>query len=77
MRMLRTKPLSRIFEILLHLPVNQDAKKCVLMWHAFFVKAIITGYERPVYDKSLHKSSLIKLCIIVFNSSKIKKNNHY
>ena len=46
------------------------------MWHAFSVKAVTAGYERPVRDKSLHKPSLVKLCIIVFNLSKIKENNH-
>ena len=47
------------------------------MWHAFSVKAVTTGYEHIVRDKSLHKQSLVKLCIIVFNSSNIKENNHY
>ena len=75
--MLRTKPMSRIFDIRFHLPANQDANKGVLMWHAFSVKAVIAGYERPVRDNSLHKPSLVKLCIIVFNSSNIKENNHY
>ena len=77
MRMLRTKPISQIFEINFHLPANQDANQGVLMWHAFLVKAVTAGYERPVRDNSLHKPSLVKLCIIVFNSSKIKENNHY
>ena len=47
------------------------------MWPAFSVKAVIAGYECLVRDKSLQKSSLVKLCIIVFNSSKIKENNNY
>ena len=69
--------MSRIFEIRFHLPANQDANQGVLMWHAFLVKAVTAGYERPVHDNSLHKPSLVKLCIIVFNSLKIKENNHY
>ena len=77
MRMLRIKPMSWIFEIHFHPPENQDANQGVLMWHAFFVKAVTAGYERPVRENSLHKPSLVKLCIIVFNSSKIKENNHY
>ena len=77
MRLLRTKPMSRIFEIHFHLPVNRDVNQGILMWHAFFVKAVTAGYERPVHIKSLHKLSLVKLCIIVFNSSKIKENNYY
>ena len=77
MRMLRTKPMSWIFDIHFHLPVNRDTNQGVLMWHVFSVKAIIAGYERPVREKPLHKPSLVKLCIIVFNSSKIKENNHY
>ena len=75
--MLRTKPMSQIFEIRFHLPTNQDANQGVLMWHAFSVKAITAGYERLVHEKSLQNPSLVKLCIIVFNSSKIKENNHY
>ena len=77
MRMLRTKPMSWIFEIRFHMPANQDANQGVLMWHAFLVKAVTASYECHVRDKSLHKPSLVKLCIIVFNSSKIKENNHY
>ena len=77
MRMLHTKPMSRIFDIRFHLPANQDVNQGVLMWHVFLVKDVATGYERPVRDKSLHKPSLVKLCILVFNSSNIKKNNHY
>ena len=77
MRMLRTKPMSWIFDIHFHMPANQDANQSILMWHAFSVKAVTAGYERPVHDKSLHKPSLVKLYIIVFNSSKIKENNHY
>ena len=69
--------MSHIFEIHFHLPVNQDANQGVLMWHAFLVKAVTAGYERSIHEKSVHKPSLVKLCIIVFNSSKIKKNNHY
>ena len=75
--MLRTKPMSRSFDIHFHMPVNQDVNQGVFMWHAFFVKAVTAGYERPIRDNSLHKPSLVKLCIIVFNSSKIKENNHY
>ena len=75
--MLRTKPMSHIFEIHFHLPENQDTNQGILMWNAFLVKAVIAGYERPVRDNSLHKTSLVKLCIIVLNSSKIKENNHY
>ena len=63
MRMLRTKPMSHIFKIHFHMPANQG----VIMWYAFSVKAVTAGYERPVRDKSLHKPSLVKLCIIVFN----------
>ena len=59
------------------MPENQDANQGVLMWHAFSIKAVTVGYEHSVRDKSLHKPSLVKLCIIVFNSSKIKENNHY
>ena len=69
--------MSWIFEIHFHLPANQDVNQVFLMWHAFFVKAVIAGYEHPVHDKSLHKPSLVKLCIIIFNSSKINENNHY
>ena len=72
MRMLRIKPMSQSFEIHFHLPVNQDANQGFLMWHAFLVKAITAGYERPIREKSLHKPSLVKLCIIFFNSSKMK-----
>ena len=75
--MLRTKPMSRMFEIRFHIPTNQDVNQGVIMCHAFLVKAVTAGYECPVRDKSLHKPSLVKLCIIVFNSSKIKENNHY
>ena len=75
--MLCTKPMSGIVEIPFHMPANQDANQGVLMWHAFSVKAVTTDYGRPVHDNSLHKPSLVKLCIIVFNSSKIKENNHY
>ena len=53
--MLRTKPMSRIFEIHFHIPENQDSNQGVLMWHAFSVKAVTAGYERSVRDKSLHK----------------------
>ena len=77
MRMLHTQLMSRIIEIRFHLPENQDVNQGVLMWHAFFVKAVTAGYEHPIRGKSLHKLSLVKLCIIIFNSSKIKKNNHY
>ena len=77
MRMLRTKPMSHIFEIRFHLPANQDVNQGVLMWHAFSVKPVTSAYEHHVHDKSLHKPSLVKLCIIVFNSSKIKENNQY
>ena len=66
MRLLRTKPMSRIFDIRFHLPEIQDANQGVIMWHAFFVKAVTAGYERYVRDNSLHKPSLVKLCIIVF-----------
>ena len=69
--------MSQIFEICFHMPANQDTNQGVLMWHAFSVKAVTASYERPVYDKSLHKPSLVKLCKIVFNSSNIKENNHY
>ena len=65
--MLCTKPMSRIFDIHFHLLANKDANKRVLMWHAFLVKAVIVGYEHPVSGKSLHKPSLVKLCIIIFN----------
>ena len=75
--MLHTKPMSHIFEIHFRVPANQDANQGVLMWHAFSVKVVTAGYERLVRDKSLQKPSLVKLCIIVFNSSKIKENNHY
>ena len=64
--MLLTKPMSHIFEIRFHMPANKDANKGVLMWHAFFVKAVTAGCEHPVRGKSLHKPSLVKLCIIVF-----------
>ena len=60
-----------------HLPANQDVNQGVSMWLAFSVKAVTAGYEQPVHEKSLHKPSLVKLCIIVFNSSKLKENNHY
>ena len=69
--------MSQIFDIHFHLPANQDANQGVLMLHAFSVKAVTVGYERPVHDKSLHKPSLVKLCIVVYNSSKLKENNHY
>ena len=69
--------MSQSFEIHFNMPTNQDANQGVLMWHAFFVKAVIAGYEHPAHGKSLHKPSLVKLCIIIFNSSKIKENNHY
>ena len=59
------------------MPSNQDVNQGVLMWHAFLVKDVTTGYEHPVHDNSLHKPSLVKLYIIVFNSPKIKENNHY
>ena len=59
------------------MPENQDTNQGVLMWHVFLVKAVTAGYERLVRDNSLHKPSLVKLCIIVFNSSKIKENNYY
>ena len=59
------------------MPSNKDVNQCFLMWHAFSVKAVTAGYECPVRDNSLHKPSLVKLYIIVFNSSKIKENNHY
>ena len=75
--MLRTKPMSRIFEIRFHLPENQDTNQGVIMWHVFLVKAVTASYEHPVRGKSLHKPSLVKLCIIIFNLSKIKENNHY
>ena len=71
--MLRTKPVSQIFEIRFHMPANQG----VLMWNTFLVKAVTAGYEHPVHGKSLHKPSLVKLCIIIFKSSKIKEINHY
>ena len=61
-----------IFEIRFHLPENQNANQGFLMWHAFLVKAVTAGYEHLVCEKSLHKTSLVKLCIIVFNSLKIK-----
>ena len=77
MRMLRTKRMSRIFEIHFHIPTNKDVNQGVLMWHAFSIKAVTAGYDRPVRENSLHKQSLVKLCIMVFNSSKIKENNHY
>ena len=77
MRLLRTKPMSQIFKIHFHIPANQDANQGVLMWHAFSVKVVTASYEHPVHEKSLHKPSLIKLCIIIFNSSKIKESNHY
>ena len=77
MRILHTKPMSRISEIRFHLPTNKDTNQGVLMWHAFSVKVVTDGYEHPVREKSLHKPSLVKLCIIVFNSSYIKENNHY
>ena len=77
MRRLHTKPMSWIFEIRFHLPANQYMNQGVLMWHAFSIKAVTAGYERHVHDKSLNKLSLVKLCIIIFNSSKIKENNHY
>ena len=66
--MLRTKPMSRILEIHFHLPESQDVNQGVLMWHAFSVKTVTAGYERPIREKSLHKPSLVKLCIIVLNS---------
>ena len=69
--------MSWIFEIGFQLPENQDANQDVLMWHAFSVKAVTAGYERSLHDKSLQKPSLVKLCITVFNSSKINQNNHY
>ena len=74
--MLRTKPMSSIFEIHFHMPANQDVNQGVLMWHAFSVKAVTTGYECSLREKSLHKPSLVKLYIIVLNSLKIKENNH-
>ena len=74
--MLRTKPMSHSFEIRFQMPANQDANQRVLMWHAFLVKAVTAGCEHRVRGKSLHKPSLVKLCIIIFNSSKIKENNH-
>ena len=75
--MLRKKPMSHIFEIRFHMLANQDANQGVLMWHAFLVKAVTAGYEHPVCDKSLYNPSLVKLCIIILNSSKIKENDHY
>ena len=75
--MLHTKPMSRSFEIRFHLPTSQEANQGVLMWHAFSVKDVTAGYEHLVDEKSLHKPSLVKLCIQIFNSSNIKKNNHY
>ena len=59
--MLRTKPMSRIFEIHFHMPANRDANQGFLMWHAFLVKAVTAGYEHPIRDKSLYKPSLVKL----------------
>ena len=59
------------------MPVNRDVTQGVFIWNAFSVKAVIAGYECLVRDKSLQKPSLVKLCIIVFNSSKIKENNNY
>ena len=47
--------MSRIIEIHFYGPINQDVNQGVLMWHAFSVKAVTAGYERPVCDKSLHK----------------------
>ena len=47
--------MSQIFEIHFHLLANQDVIQGLLMWHAFSVKAVTAGYERPVRDKSLHK----------------------
>ena len=64
--MLRTKPMSHIFEIRFHLLVNKDSNQGVLMWHAVFVKAVTAGYERPVHENSLQKPSLVKLYIIFF-----------
>ena len=58
--------MSQIFEIRFHMPANKGANQGFLMWHAFLVKAVTAGYERPVREKSLHKPSLVKLCIIVF-----------
>ena len=58
--------MSHIFEFRFHMPENQDANQGVLMWHAFSVKVVTTGYERPVRDNSLHKPSLVKLYIIFF-----------
>ena len=69
--------MSQIFEIHFHLPANRDTNQGVLMWHAFSFKVVTAFYEHRVRDKLLHKPSLAKLCIIVFNSSNIKENNHY
>ena len=77
MRSLRTKPMSRIFDILFQWPANQDAYQGVLIWDAFLVKALRASCECLVHEKSLHKPSLVKLCIIVFNSSNIKETNRY
>ena len=50
MRMLRTKPMFWIFDIHFHMPENQDVNQGVLMWHAFFVKAVTAGYKRSVRE---------------------------
>ena len=55
------------------MPKNQDTNQGVIMWHAFSVKDVTASYENLVHEKSLSKPSPVKLCIIVFNSSKIKE----
>ena len=57
--MLCTKLMSQICEIHFHLPTNQDVNQGVLMWHAFSVKVVTAGYDRPVREKSLHKPPVI------------------
>jgi len=38
--MLRTKPMSHIFEICFHMHANQVANQGVIIWHVFSVKAV-------------------------------------
>ena len=53
--------MSRIFEIRFHIPGNQDANQGVLLWHAFSVKAVTTGYEHHVCDKSTPQTIISKI----------------
>ena len=61
MRMLRTKPMSQIFEICFQVPKKQDTNQGVLVWHALSVKAITTSYEHHVLDKITPQTIISKI----------------